>query len=150
LSSLRFPLFTNQLRCGVRQLAAVTGAWHGPHMRRRFAKRWFSVLGMMAMLGMLLAVPVSSNAALAMSVQAVSVAAAGEMPCHEPAKPCPECPPKGCPGTAACLAKCANTVPSLVPDHVLDAATEPSAIPPGLARVAKTLITPPLLRPPSV
>ena len=119
-------------------------------MRQRFAKRCFFALGMIAMLGMLLAVPVSSNAALAISVQAVSMAAAGEMPCHQPAKPCPECPPKGCSGTATCLAKCANAVPSLVSGHELDAGTEPGAIPPGLARVAKTLITPPLLRPPSV
>jgi hypothetical protein len=119
-------------------------------MRQRFAKRWFFALGMIAMLGMLLAVPVSSNAALAMSAQAVAMDAASEMPCHEPAKPCPECPPKGCPGTAACLAKCANAIPSLVVDQVLDDETERGAIPPALARRATTLITPPLLRPPSV
>jgi hypothetical protein len=151
-AKLSFPsiLFTKLHRSGALNLATLTSAWHGSRMRQRFAKRWFFALGMLAMLGMLLAVPVSSNAALAMSAQAVSADAASEMPCHEPAKPCPECPPKGCPGTAACLAKCASAMPSLVSDHVLDAETQPGAIPPGFARVAKTLTTPPLLRPPSV
>ena len=145
-----YPLFTMLHRCDTRELAAAKGAWHAPRMRQRFAKRCFFALGMIAMLGMLLAVSVSSNAALAMSAQAVSMHAAGEMPCHEPVKPCPECPPKGCTGTATCLAKCASATPSLASDHVLDTETKPVAIPPGLARVAKTLITPPLLRPPSV
>ena len=48
-----------------------------------------------------------------MAAQSTS-ASTGDMPCHKssnkPAKPCPDCPEKGCASMGACLAKCFQTM----------------------------------------
>lgn len=118
--------------------------------QQRLAKRWFTGLSILAMLGMLLAVPLASNTTVAMVEITGVTETGGDMPCHKPAKPCPDCPQKSCPGTAACAAKCAHTVTSPVADQdVQGAGTD---LPRSLAaqQAVTASITPPLLRPPIV
>ncbi len=122
-------------------------------MRKRSCHRWFVVLGMLAMLGALVAMPLTSTFAVAMAgATHADQLSADEMPCHKPAKPspCPDCPQKVCPDMGTCLVKCfQQLVPPLtggMPLGLLVAAKlapEPSA-------VAASSLVPPLLRPPSV
>lgn len=122
-------------------------------MRKRIRHRWFAILGMVAMLGALAAMPLTSTYALAMAGAAhAGQSSAGEMPCHKPAKPapCPHCPQKACPEMGTCLVKCfQQLVPpltggmTLAPPVVVLLAPEPPAV------TASSLV-PPLLRPPSV
>lgn len=121
-------------------------------MRKRIYHRWFVVLGMLAMLGALVAMPMTSTFAMAVGAAYADQSSADEMPCHRPAKPahCPNCPQKMCPDMGTCLAKCfQQLVPPLtggMPLGLLVAAKlapEPSA-------VAASSLVPPLLRPPSV
>jgi len=122
-------------------------------VRKRFYHRWFVVLGMLAMLGAPVVMPLTSTYALAMAGTAhAAQTSAAEMPCHKPAKPapCPNCPLKACPEMGTCLVKCfQQLVPplaggmQLAPPVVVLLAPEPSAV------TASSLV-PHLLRPPSV
>ena len=81
--------------------------WQSNLVRNRLFQRWFVVLGMVAMLGALIAMPMTSTYAFAMAgAKTTATAAMGEMPCHKPAKPCPDCPQKVCPEMGSCLVKC--------------------------------------------
>jgi len=108
---------------------------------------------MLAMLGALAAMPLTSTYALAMAGDAhADQSSADEMPCHKPAKPapCPDCPQKVCPDMGTCLVKCFQQLVlpltggmPLRPLVASKLAPEPSA-------VAASSLVPPLLRPPSV
>lgn len=78
-------------------------------MIRSAAHRCFVVLGMVAMLGCVAAVPLASALAGEEAGMSTPDHAAGDMPCHKPVKsenPCPDCPQKDCPEGAACMVKC--------------------------------------------
>ncbi|MGQ0457233.1 MAG: hypothetical protein ACT4OU_09240 [Hyphomicrobium sp.] len=78
-------------------------------MIRKLAQRCFVVLGMLAMLGMIAAVPLGSALAGEKAGMAATEHGAGDMPCHKPVKsekPCPDCPEKACPDGVACMVKC--------------------------------------------
>ncbi len=74
------------------------------------AHRCFIVLSMLAMLGIVAAVPVGSAFAADKAGTAMTDHADAEMPCHKPVKskkPCPDCPQQQtCPEGAACMVKC--------------------------------------------
>lgn len=114
------------------------------------------MLGILAMLGALVAMPLTSTYALAMAgtsqVAHADMASADEMPCHKPAKqsPCPDCPQKVCPEMGTCLVKCFQ---QLVPPLASGAHLAPpiaSRLAPTADGVVASSLVPPLLRPPSV
>ncbi len=83
-------------------------------MRHRLFQRLFAMLGMLAILAALVAVPASATNVSAMTTGQKSAtsgdlsmaALADEMPCHKTAKHCPNCPQKVCPELGSCLIKC--------------------------------------------
>lgn len=85
-------------------------------VRNRLFQRWFLVLGMVAMFGALLSMPVTSTYAFAMSGQSAGTAAGSQdgamasmskdMDCAKTAHHCPNCPQKFCPEMGSCLVKC--------------------------------------------
>lgn len=79
-------------------------------MIRTLTQRCFLVLSMLAMLGLVAAVPLGSALAAEKTSMAAADNAAADMPCHKPVKskkPCPDCPQqKTCPEGAACMVKC--------------------------------------------
>jgi hypothetical protein len=126
-------------------------------VRNRLFQRWFVVLGMVAMFGALMAVPMTASYALAMAgktaatVSKVSMpAAAAEMPCHKPMKHCPDCPQKVCPEMGSCLLKCFQTLPQSVAEARLQRDVIDQRVMPAPTRVTPGSLIPPLLRPPSV
>lgn len=119
-------------------------------MRNRIYHRLSVVLGLVAMLGALIALPMTTASALAMSKPMAAHATAHEMPCHKPAKPCPHCPQKVCPDMGNCLVKCFQPLYSPVADEGLPITMVNSRLSPGLSQVASDSLIPPLLRPPSV
>jgi hypothetical protein len=119
-------------------------------VRKRGFHRWFAVLGMVAMLGALVALPMTTSTALAMATPTAAAAAADHMPCHKPVKPCPHCPQKVCADMGSCLVKCFHSVFSPVGESTLFGLAVTSRVPPALSQVASGSRVPPLLRPPSV
>lgn len=108
------------------------------------------VLGMVAMLGALIAVPLTTASALALSKpSAAPHAMAPEMPCHKPVKPCPHCPQKVCADMANCLVKCFQPLYAPLAGAGLPVMMVGSRLSPGLSQVASGSLIPPLLRPPS-
>ena len=105
---------------------------------------------MIAMLGALIALPMTASIALAMAGPMVAKSAAHEMPCHKPVKPCPNCPQKVCPDMGTCLVKCFQPLYSPVADEGLPGTMVSSRLSPALSQVATSSLVPPLLRPPSV
>ena len=104
---------------------------------------------MVAMLGALIALPMTTSMALAMSVPTVASSTADEMPCHKPAKkPAKHCP--GCPDMGTCLVKCFQPIASPLADTTLPHKTVSLRMSPGPSRAASGSLIPPLLRPPSV
>lgn len=64
---------------------------------------------MLAMLGIVAAVPLGSVLAGENAGATMTDHAAGDMPCYKPVKsekPCSDCPQKACPEGAACMVKC--------------------------------------------
>jgi hypothetical protein len=109
------------------------------------------MLGMVAMLGALIAVPLATASALAVSKRTAAHAMAHEMPCHKPVKPCPHCPQKVCADMGNCLIKCFQSLYAPVAGGAgLPVMMVGSRLPPGLSQVANGSLIPPLLRPPSV
>jgi hypothetical protein len=123
--------------------------WHVRFMRHRLFQRWFAVLGMVAMLGAIIVVPAASALTTAGTASAASVGM-GDMPCHNPAKPCPDCPKKSCPSMGACLVKCFQALSPLPTGARLDRVTVSSRVFPVPSQVPAGSLVPPLLRPPSV
>ena len=62
---------------------------------------------MLAMLGALISMPMTSTYAFAMAgAKTAATASMDGIPCHKPVKHCPDCPQKVCPDIATCLVKC--------------------------------------------
>lgn len=106
---------------------------------------------MIAMLGMVIAMPLTSTYALAMAGKAHTTAATTDkMPCHKPAKPCPDCPQKVCPDIGTCLVKCFQTMSPPVAEARLQGTEQRARVLPARSQVSDGSLIPPLLRPPSV
>ncbi|MBN8913056.1 MAG: hypothetical protein WC807_09160 [Hyphomicrobium sp.] len=125
-------------------------------MKKRFYRRCFGVLGIFAMLGALVTLPLTSTYTLAMATahQAApgDMAKSDAMPCHKPAqqKSCPDCPQKVCPEIGTCLVKCfQQLVPPPASGVHLEMAVAARLSPIADDVVASSLVAP-LLRPPSV
>lgn len=123
-------------------------------MIKRHWHRRFILLSMLAMLGVVLNVPVSSSVALAMGMGSQAIdAQADAMPCHKPAKPsnpCPDCPQKHCQDMSMCLAKCFQQIAAPRSDRHLRKAFATSKHIPVPSRQLTSTLVPPLLRPPSI
>ncbi|MBY0560107.1 MAG: hypothetical protein K2Q04_09670 [Hyphomicrobium sp.] len=126
-------------------------------MTNRLFQRWFVVLGMVAMFGALISMPMTATYALAMSGQTSAtsgdmsmLAAADEMPCHNPMKHCPHCPQKVCPEMGSCLVKCFQPMPQPIAEARLQRDSVGQRVMPSPTRVTASSLIPPLLRPPSV
>ncbi len=120
---------------------------------------------MLAMVSAILAVPMTlpfarasvafaqaSSATLSAQTEGRQKASTSQMPCHQPAQPCPHCPPKGCPDMAAgaCLVKCFQAA-FLPADEPRELGTDTLArLRPAPSQVKASSLIPPLLRPPSV
>jgi hypothetical protein len=119
-------------------------------VRKRRIHRWFVGLGMLAMLGALIAVPMTTSTTLAMAGPTTASAAADEMPCHKPAEPCPDCPQKVCPNMGACLVGCFQPLSPAIAETWLQGIAATSLVLPARSQVLATSLVPPLLRPPRV
>ena len=112
------------------------------------------MLGVVAMLGALIALPMTTSMALAMSAPtAASPTAdkmtADEMPCHKPAKsPAKQCP--DCADMGTCLVKCFQPLSALVAETGRLGVVVTSCVLPEPSQIAAGSLIPPLLRPPSV
>ena len=116
---------------------------HVASVRNTFFLRWSAILGMLAMLGAVLAVPAGAMAAMTTALPAMSGSHDG-MPCK---KPCPECP-KPCSDMGACMVKCFKSVAPVL--ELTRAAPLEVYVPRQAAhpRDFGTTSVPPLLRPP--
>jgi len=137
------------------RVAGITSLWQSALVRHRVYQRWSVVLGMLAMLGAIVAMPLSSTYALAMATsnQAMAEHTAAmkhDMPCHKPAKPCPECPQKVCPEMGTCLVKCFQPLASPVGEMTVPGDVVSARVRPAVSQVSGGFLIPPLLRPPSV
>jgi hypothetical protein len=126
-------------------------------VRIRLVQRWFATLGMFAMLGALISMPLTATYAVAMAsakpvaTHGMSMAGAkGEMPCHKPVKSCPDCPQKVCPEMGSCLVKCFQPLPPPVSEAQLHGDVIIGRVAPMPVAVTAGSLIPPLLRPPSV
>lgn len=125
-------------------------------MTKRLFQRWFAIVGMVAMLGTVMAMPLTATYAFAMSSNATvfaKMAMSGQiddMSCDGPAKHCPGCPQKVCPEMGSCLVKCFQPLPALLTATALHRDAVADRVPPAPAVVAAGSLIPPLLRPPSV
>lgn len=118
-------------------------------MKKRTYHRLSALLGMVAMLGALIALPMTTSMALAMSVPTAASSTADDMPCHKPAKkPAKSCP--GCPDMGTCLVKCFQPLASPLAEATLSRKTVSLRMSPVPSRAASGSLIPPLLRPPSV
>jgi hypothetical protein len=93
-------------------------------------QRWTLILGLIAMLGAVLAVPAAALAATAKAPSS-ETAVSSDMPCH---KRLPDCP-KPCPDLASCIVKCLKTqtpapdaIELLVPCHQAPPAPAPQSL----------------------
>lgn len=126
-------------------------------VRNKLFQRWFATLGMIAMLGALISMPLAATSALAMAGTHTAVShdmsmadAKGEMPCQKPMKSSPDCPQKVCPEMGSCLVKCFQPLLAPISEARLSydvIAERMVALP---AAVTTGSLVPPLLRPPSV
>jgi hypothetical protein len=123
--------------------------WQSDGVKKRTYHRLSAVLGMVAMLGALIALPMTTSIALAMSSPTAASSTAGEMPCHKPAKkPAKHCP--GCPDMGTCLVKCFQPLSALVAETGRLGVVVTSCVLPEPSQIAAGSLIPPLLRPPSV
>jgi hypothetical protein len=125
-------------------------------VRNRLFQRWFAMLGMLAMLGTLLSMPLAATYALAMAgthpvpSHDMSMADAKGEPCQKPMKSCPKCPQKVCPDMGSCLVNTFQPLPPLVSETRLQGDVVVGRIAPVPVAVTAGSLIPPLLRPPSV
>jgi hypothetical protein len=106
-------------------------------------QRWSLILGLIAMLGAVLAVPAAALAATA-NAPSSETAVSSDMPCH---KRLPDCP-KACPDLASCIVKCLKTQ-TPAPDAIELLAPKHEAPPaPAQQALLKPTDLPPILRPP--
>jgi hypothetical protein len=130
-------------------IADFDALWQSDGVRNRIRHRLSVVLGMIAMLGALIALPLTTSMALAMSAPTAASSTADEMPCHKaakkPAKPCPDCPDVG-----TCLVKCLQPLSALIAEAGHPGVGAISCVPPAPSVTAAGSLIPPLLRPPSI
>ncbi|RUO99853.1 hypothetical protein [Hyphomicrobium sp.] len=119
-------------------------------MGNRLLQRWLVVLGMVAMFGALISMPLASTYALAMAGAKTTATTMSEMPCHNPAKHCPDCPQKVCPEMGNCLVKSFQPLPQPIAEARLQRDVIGKRMMPTLSSVTASFLTPPLLRPPIV
>lgn len=130
-------------------------------MRHRSYQNCCILLGMIAMLGTLVSMPLTATYAFAMSGQTTAMAmdaphtmdmssAKAPMPCDGPAKHCPNCPQKVCPEMGSCLVKCFQPLPSPLAEARFHGEIKRDLVAPGYALITAGSLIPPLLRPPSV
>ena len=129
-------------------------------MRNRLFQRWFLVLGMLAMFGAVLSMPMTSTYAFAMSGKWAVTASeshdpamasmAKDMDCAKPANHCPHCPQKFCPEMGNCLVKCFQPLSPPAAEALLQGIAPSERLTPAPTRVTAGSLIPPLLRPPSV
>ena len=119
-------------------------------VRQRPFQRWFVALGIIAMLGSLAAVPMTTSVAFAMAGMTGAAQPASAMPCHPPAKPCPECPQQACPDMGACLVSCFQPLAPPVAEVRLQGTVVSSLVLPAPPEAATASLVPLLLRPPRV
>lgn len=149
--------FSGTMGCRVDLLGKV---WQSTAVQKRSLQLWFAILGMVAMIGALASMPLASTSAFAMSgkssastmkmAHGVTEAAADEMPCHKPAKHCPNCPEKACSDMGSCLVKCFQSLSSPASAALLDRNVAGERVLPTLSLATVGSLIPPLLRPPSV
>lgn len=129
---------------------------HFDWVRNRIYQRWFAVLGMLAMLGALISMPLTATYALAMagtqpgSHHMTATDTKSDSPCHRPMKSCPECPQKICPEMGSCLVKCFQPLPPPISEAGLQGDAMVGRVAPLPVAVTVGSLIPPLLRPPSV
>ena len=132
-------------------VAAVLEVWQSSVVRKRLFKRWFVGLGMLAMLGALISMPMTSTYAFAMAgAKTAATASMDGMPCHKLVKHCPDCPQKVCPDIGTCLVKCFQPLSPPVAEASLQGDVVSARVAPEPSQIRATSLIPPLLRPPSV
>ena len=106
---------------------------------------------MLAMLGALISMPLTSTYAFAMAgAKTAATASMGGMPCHKLVKHCPDCPQKVCPDIGTCLVKCFQPLSPPVAEASLQGDVVSARVAPEPSQIRATSLIPPLLRPPSV
>jgi hypothetical protein len=125
--------------------------WQSDLVGNRLFQRWLVILGMVAMFGALISMPLTSTYALAMAGAATTTTSTmDEMPCHNPAKPCPDCPQKVCPAMGNCLVKSFQSLSPPAAKARLQGVMPSERVMPAQMRVTASSLIPPLLRPPIV
>ena len=119
--------------------------WHSDAVKRAF-HRCFVVLGLLAMVMALAAIPAGVALASAKADAAVMADNADDMPCQHP---CPGCA-KPCPDMGTCLLKCFQPLSNLPAQENAQSYSVRELIVPELSRRISEAAIPPLLRPPSV
>lgn len=120
-------------------------------MVKRPIHRCFLALGLLAMLGALVSVPFKSTYAFAMGGKSsMAASASSEMPCHKPAKHCPDCPQKICPDLGSCFVKCFQPLSPPVGQIALHRKSSGERVGTERADITAGSLVHPLLRPPSV
>jgi hypothetical protein len=116
------------------------------HMTQCRFHRWIGLLGMVAMFGAVIELPVAATAAVAMT----TLKAPATTVDHQPAKPCKHCPKKLAFDTAGCLVKCFQAFYSPAGKIVLKVSVIASRGPaPAPSQSASGTSFSPPLRPPS-
>jgi hypothetical protein len=129
--------------------------WHLACMTKRLFQRWLAVLGLVAMLSAVMAMPLTASYAFAMSghsdasAQMAMSGTTGEMPCHKTGKSHPDCPQKFCPEMGNCLVKCFQPMPVPLAEAAFYRDAVVDRVAPKPALVTSGSLVPPLLRPPS-
>ena len=119
--------------------------WHC-HCVKNTLHRCFVVLGVIAMVLALVAVPAGIALASAKSDMTTMAGSSDEMPCDHP---CPGCA-KPCPDMGSCLLKCFQPLANSPMEARALVRSVRQLVPPGLSRRTSEAPIPPLLRPPSI
>jgi hypothetical protein len=127
-------------------------------VKKRLFQRWSLILGLIAILGAVVTVPLTASSAMAkadtMSTMMASAMSSGgttgEMPCHKAPKHCPDCPQKGCSDLGMCVMKCFQSFYAPIVGAPLHAPIAAARVEPAPPEAAVDSLIPPLLRPPSV
>jgi hypothetical protein len=112
--------------------------------------RWFIVLGLIAMFGAIITVPLTATYAIAKAGAVPTADTMNDMPCHKTTKHCPDCPQKVCPDLGTCLMKCFQSLYQPAAVSQVRGSTVAERVLPAPPEVISDSLIPPLLRPPSV
>ena len=126
-------------------LVGAPGLWQFEAVKKTL-HRCFVVLGLLAMVSALAAIPAGMALASSKAEMAALADSADDMPCDHP---CPGCA-KPCPDMGHCLLKCFRQLSSAPAQAGVQGHYVRDLIPAGLSRRVSEAPIPPLLRPPSV